>query len=1424
MRKSVFLTLLIALFSVATAWAEFNPDPSKTYSLKVKDSSLYLDIQTMEIHEPGKTTHSLSLNKVPCAIRFVEGANGTTWKMMNVYGSYAGWNSWNTHIVHSNYAKEWIIAESEVDLVTIARDATNYIGWDKSTTPIAGSALYSNAEDGNKNAERLQFVVEEYVAPAFSPIVGKAYYLMDRTSGLFLDIETKGVNEPNQGTTNNISLSDKPCVVYFESGNGGKWKLKNSKGEYIGRGNHTWNAVIGATHEWTIAEINGAIAISSESGQFIGADNKVASKPLYCDRDLGMQFTLVEPNTLETYYALKSPQGTYLNFTQVDDTKASFQSVPSYLYMIPSADDYIFRSVEGEIKFVGSTHAWNATTDFALWNVSEGEEVTITRAFESDKHLGNEDALKGMGIFTNVPNTCNSWQIVKAYPLNVVYEFNGEQQTESKIVWADENYTITLPDEYSGKVIASCTATNGVTPQKTNDTWSVEVTAATTVTVTLSAGDEEQEQNGYYRITWKKSEAESLTMFMGHNTVTDAGNAIGYKMLAEGQYSTDAAADMVFALIPQGDGFVISAQGMYLQAPQFNEWKHVMFSDNVDEAGVYLFEEVEGLAGVFNVRGEGENETDKNDPNYWAHNNYFQVYDINDQGNYIIGNNPLSLAHSFILTPATTYEVAQGMTPLCLPFNVKLPTGVVAYDIVNATEGTLESQENLFVELAAAGDILLAGTPVFLDAKAATSLTITMKSEGAKTSLDGSLLEGNFVKQTVEMGDTKKFVLKKGKFEAITVATEMSANSCWVVTRITDENANVEPGHIIIDGWEFTYTDEMKNGRITLVDCVKEGESDLTIGSKYIVNGEEKEVVAISPTFLHGNTTLTSVTIPASMTNLGFRVIEPMFEESYEGQPGDSATYKEGTTEIINSVGMHRCLVFPNDPDTGNPYVVGKDFAWKLTLDITIDVPEGGEHPSYNPWGSAVVSTKPNSLDDNYQGYMQIYLWKDLQHIVVKIDNADDRYATSTPALDANGNETGELYVNKKFTFEMEHDGAGGYQVVVYFGNGKAKMFNITATKDNMVGDFDRLYYSLPEGIHVDVKFEKLLTQGLFVGCTNLEEIKVDPANPTFKSCEHGVLYDKNGFYVMRIPEAGGHVEEDGRRHFNIPSKVVKFYQGAVHGVDADIVLHSNPQIVVVEGHSVPAKFYLSLDDKDTTIVEGETGYGGARNFTSANANHYQSARYKRAPLKSKDIYGTFMLPFAPTNWKDKYEFFELKAASGDCLTFTQVDELEPKTPYIYRLKPGIEPGDDKVMTMENGLDVFETTDTFTVELLAKFAHDGETELVPLGAYVNGTIKTSDYPGSNYYIYQSSTNKFHRVTKKLTYRPYRALFVWNPKQAQAPARFGLRILKRDGTTTEIDPSQIEGWEEDVYYDLQGRRVENPTQGIYIVNGKKVIVK
>jgi hypothetical protein len=301
----------------------------------------------------------------------------------------------------------------------------------------------------------------------------------------------------------------------------------------------------------------------------------------------------------------------------------------------------------------------------------------------------------------------------------------------------------------------------------------------------------------------------------------------------------------------------------------------------------------------------------------------------------------------------------------------------------------------------------------------------------------------------------------------------------------------------------------------------------------------------------------------------------------------------------------------------------------------------------------------------------------------------------------------------------------------------------------------------------------------------------------------------------------------------------VKLYAGSFHGVTADIVLHSNPQIGVVAGHAEHvknAKFYLSLDDIDDTIEEGETGYGGARDFISANKNHYQRARYKRAPL-DKDKMGTICLPFAIAEDNaimQKYDFYRLKGGNASSLTFTQVTDLVANEPYLYRWKQNpVEPtesadggvfGNEEIGT----LDVFETDEEFTVQTKDKYvpnSHKPGPEA--LGAFVNYYLDADqNTTGSSFYIYQSSTNKFHKVLKRLTYRPYRAFFVVTPEkdqQAQAPSRLNLELL--DGTTTSIDASLVEGMEAPEYYDLSGRRVLNPVSGgIYIVNGQKVVLK
>lgn len=166
MKKNFLLTLLLALCTSLQCWAEFNPTPGKMYALKEKTTGLYLDIQTLGIHESGHTTNSMSLNANPRLIYFEAGATAGTWRLKNGNGTYGGnftsGRHWNTTISETPY--DWIFTE-ETGGLTIAKSSNNYIGWDndKTTTPIvAGSALYNNAEGGNNKASRIYFALVDF--------------------------------------------------------------------------------------------------------------------------------------------------------------------------------------------------------------------------------------------------------------------------------------------------------------------------------------------------------------------------------------------------------------------------------------------------------------------------------------------------------------------------------------------------------------------------------------------------------------------------------------------------------------------------------------------------------------------------------------------------------------------------------------------------------------------------------------------------------------------------------------------------------------------------------------------------------------------------------------------------------------------------------------------------------------------------------------------------------------------------------------------------------------------------------------------------------------------------------------------------------------------------------------------------------------
>ncbi|MBO7295115.1 MAG: hypothetical protein J6U65_06855, partial [Bacteroidaceae bacterium] len=259
----------------------------------------------------------------------------------------------------------------------------------------------------------------------FNPSSGKMYALKEKTTGLYLDIQTLGIVDDTRNT-NNISLNASPRIIYFEQGStNGTWKFKNINGKYVfhnpinaGNNGH-WNPEIGdQSSDWTITETNGILTIARYvDGKFLNVDNKVAGEPLYCDKGTGMEFSLVE-----LYAALKSPTGTYLNFTPVSNgsdntTQVSFRQQPSYLYIHSTSEGITFEDKSNSGRYIGisSSKNWNVDFGIAYWTISTPDTdgyVTISQKSDSSQNLGHDkNTNDGTGIFANVGSSVNKWII-----------------------------------------------------------------------------------------------------------------------------------------------------------------------------------------------------------------------------------------------------------------------------------------------------------------------------------------------------------------------------------------------------------------------------------------------------------------------------------------------------------------------------------------------------------------------------------------------------------------------------------------------------------------------------------------------------------------------------------------------------------------------------------------------------------------------------------------------------------------------------------------------------------------------------------------------------------------------------------------------------------------------------------------------------
>lgn len=267
-------------------------------------------------------------------------------------------------------------------------------------------------------------------------------------------------------------------------------------------------------------------------------------------------------------------------------------------------------------------------------------------------------------------------------------------------------------------------------------------------------------------------------IFVGYTEpiVNSAYEAAGYHLFnatdanSSAYVAASVPADALFTITQSGAGYKLSAQGMYLENTKVGDWAPLFFSADEAEAAVYLLEET-GDDGIFKLKSSEE---------FYQ---YVKSWDL------VFGNDVAATATStFSFTPVTEYTLTvgeEGITTLCLPFNVELPEGVTAYEILSdgvALDGG--RYEYTLTEFAVAGDVIAKGTPFIAKAAAGNhTLTITMSDEDAKSASQTSVLRGTFVKKTIATEAVNyKLTIVDGSamFTYVTADTEVAANTCWM--------------------------------------------------------------------------------------------------------------------------------------------------------------------------------------------------------------------------------------------------------------------------------------------------------------------------------------------------------------------------------------------------------------------------------------------------------------------------------------------------------------------------------------------------------------------------------------------------------------------------------------------------------------------
>ena len=334
----------------------------------------------------------------------------------------------------------------------------------------------------------------------------------------------------------------------------------------------------------------------------------------------------------------------------------------------------------------------------------------------------------------------------------------------------------------------------------------------------------------------------------------------------------------------------------------------------------------------------------------------------------------------------------------------------------------------------------------------------------------------------------------------------------------------------------------------------------------------------------------------------------------------------------------------------------------------------------------------------------------------------------------------------------------------------------------------------------------KIIGEGAFYNCTGFTGVLTLPNSVT--TIGESAFAFCSGFTVLKLSEAltiidkfafwccnNLTIESENPSQVTLPKSLEKIGEKAF--VDCN-------QIKTINFQSLPEGIssILGYDMQINTVSLSDDSYISSKAYGTGHDISYTR--------QMSNDWGTLVLPYSLTlTGNEPYRLYTIENISGEELVLKQLDgEVAAGTPCVVKRN-----GSEAELTFGNN----------NAEL--NMAIDGKTvdDMTFSGTYWTKDVN-SGYVISKDCFWNVEELKNSSSVKGVKVNPFRAWL--DGTSANAPAKLSMRI---DGSTTGINAIDALNDAEAAYYDLSGKRLDEPQKGVNIVRMKsgktmKIIIK